>query len=79
MEDRTKNFINTVIFVSRIFSGLKDRFLARKLYYKLFDFISAYSEKQGDVAQSTTKLLTAVDSLLDLLDYMEHGKSVAIT
>ena len=26
VEERTKNFINTVIFVSRIFSGLKDKF-----------------------------------------------------
>ena len=82
MEERTKNFINTVIFVSRIFTGLKDKFLARKLYDKLSDLVSAYSERKGDgspyVAQSgLSKLLTATNSLLDILDYMEHSKTTA--
>ena len=76
-EERTKNFINTVIFVSRIFSGLKDKFLARKLYDKLSDFISAYvacvaQSKGGDIKVAT-------DSLLELLDYLEHSKMVAAT
>lgn len=72
MEERTKNFINTVIFVSRIFSGLKDKFLARKLYDKLSDFISAY------VAQSAGGDIKVVtDCLLELLDYLEHSKMVA--
>src|SRR3989344_3909897 len=74
IEDRTKNFINTVIFVSRIFSGLKDKFLARKLYDKLSDFISAY------VAQSASGDIKVVtDSLLELLDYLEHSKTTAAT
>jgi hypothetical protein len=74
MEERTKNFINTVIFVSRIFSGLKDKFLARKLYDKLSEFISAY------VAQSEGgDIKVATDALLDLLDYLEHSKAVGIT
>ncbi len=79
MEDRVKNFINTVIFVSRIFSGLKDKFLARKLYDKLSDFVAVYSLPPRDnVAQYNTTLLTAVDALLELLDYLEHSKTVAI-
>lgn len=73
MEDRVKNFINTVIFVSRIFSGLKDKFLARKLYDKLSEFISSY------VAQSAGDIRVATDSLLELLDYLEHSKMVAAT
>ncbi|MBI2068824.1 MAG: hypothetical protein HYT67_01835 [Candidatus Yanofskybacteria bacterium] len=80
MEDRIKNFINTVIFVSRIFSGLKDKFLARKLYDKLSDFVSAHSPPPKDnVAQYSPTLLTATDSLLELLDYLEHSKTVAAT
>ena len=78
MEDRAKNFINTVIFVSRIFSGLKDKFLARKLYDKLSDFVSAYSLPPRDNgAQYNPALLTAINSLLELLDYLEHSKAVA--
>ena len=79
MEDRAKNFINTVIFVSRIFSGLKDKFLARKLYDKLSDFVSAYSLPPGDnVAQYNPTLLTSINSLLELLEYLEHSKAVAV-
>lgn len=74
MEERTKNFINTVIFVSRIFAGLKDKFLARKLYDKLSGFISAYvaQSRDGDIK-------VAADSLLELLDYLEHSKITAAT
>lgn len=94
-EERTKNFVNTVIFVARIFSGLKDKFLARKLYDKLSDFISAYVAQKGfnninvaksdyivqrrNVAQYSQTLLTSIDALLELLDYLEHSKAVAIT
>lgn len=80
MEDRVKNFINTVIFVSRIFSGLKDKFLARKLYDKLSDFVFAYSLLPGNnVAQYSHQLLTSIDALLELLDYLEHSKTVAVS
>ena len=80
IEERTKNFINTVIFVSRIFSGLKDKFLARKLYDKLSDFISTYSLPPKDnVAQYYHQLKITTDSLLELLDYLEHSKMVAAT
>ena len=80
VEERTKNFINTVIFVSRIFSGLKDKFLARKLYDKLSDFVSVYSLPPKDnVAQYSTTLLTTTNSLLELLDYLEHSKTTAAT
>lgn len=72
IEDKTKNFINTVIFVSRIFSGLKDKFLARKLYDKLSDFVSAYvaQSKGGDIKSAT-------DALIDVLDYLEHSKAAS--
>lgn len=86
MEERTKNFINTVIFVSRIFSDLKDKFLARKLYDKLSDFISTYALPPRDnvaqyqyVAQYYHQLKITTDSLLELLDYLEHSKMVAVT
>lgn len=102
MEERTKNFINTVISVSRIFSGLKDKFLARKLYDKLSDFISTYVPsprdnvaqpgfsninvaksdnivQHQDVAQYYHQLKITTDSLLELLDYLEHSKTVATT
>ena len=80
VEERTKHFINTVIFVSRIFSGLKDKFLARKLYDKLSDFVSVYSLPPKDnVAQYSTTLLTTTNSLLELLDYLEHSKTTAAT
>lgn len=80
MEERTKNFINTVIFVSRIFSGLKDKFLARKLYDKLSDFIATYSLPPRDnVAQYYHQLKITTDSLLELLDYLEYSKMVAAT
>ena len=79
-EDSPKSFINTVIFVARIFSGLKDKFLARKLYDKLSDFISAYSlPPKNNVAQYYPQLKIATDALLDVLDYFEHSKTVAAT
>ncbi len=70
-EESVKNFINTVIFVARIFPGLKDKFLARKLYDKLSDFIASlmsHNIKQGNP-------LVAINNLLDLLDYLEHSKT----
>lgn len=76
-----KNFINTVILVARIFPGLKDKFLARKLYDKLSDFVLVYSDKTGgNVAQSSRGgLLASINNLLDVLDYLEHSKTGALT
>lgn len=84
-EESVKNFINTVILIAKIFSGLKDKFLARKLYDRLSDFVLAYSGKVGDkaggnVAQySQGEVLASVNNLLELLDYLEHSKTAAAT
>ena len=83
-EESVKNFINTVIFTAKIFSGLKDKFLARKLYDKLSDFVLAYSDKAkgagSNVAQSGQQdLLVSVNNLLELLDFLEHSKTIAPT
>lgn len=83
-EDRAKSFINTVILTAKIFPGLKDKFLARKLYDKLSDFVLIFSKAGdkagGNVAQSNREdLVTATNSLLEMLDYLEHSKAVAPT
>lgn len=80
-EESVKSFINTVIFAARIFPGLKDKFLARKLYDKLSDFVLTYSDKAGgNVAQySQGEVLVSINNLLELLDYLEHSKTSALT
>ncbi|PIR42126.1 MAG: hypothetical protein COV30_00015 [Candidatus Yanofskybacteria bacterium CG10_big_fil_rev_8_21_14_0_10_37_15] len=80
-EEKVKNFVNTVIFLSRIFSVLNDKFLRRKLYGKLSDFIEGYLERKDEhVAQSVNmKLNVATDSLLEFLDYIEYGKIITAT
>lgn len=112
-EDSLKNFTNSIIFLVKLFSGLKDKFLAQKLYDKISGLIAGYiklfnckevkdevvSHKQdfttskdfaksnyivqhgNSVAQynSFIELKNATDSLLELLDYLEHSKLVATT
>lgn len=87
-EESLKNFINSVIFLVKLFAGLKDKFLAQKLYDKISGSIAGYvklfrSNKEEDKTMSHNIRLiefkNSIDSLLELLDYLEHSKSVSTT
>ena len=91
-EESLKNLINSTIFLVKLFSGLKDKFLAEKLYNKISGFVAGYiklSISKGDedntshnhVAQYSgfMYLKNTLDSLLELLDYLEHSKLTAAT
>ena len=87
-EECLKNFINSVIFLVKLFSGLKDKFLAQKLYDKISGFIAGYiklANSKGEENKSVShnirlrSLLNSLDNLLELLDYLEHSKSVSTT
>lgn len=85
MDEGLKNFISSIIFLVKLFAGLKDKFLAQKLYDKISGFITGYVNlltlKRDDVAQYSAfvKLKNQLDGLLELLDYLEHSKSVSTT
>lgn len=87
-EESLKNFTNSVIFLVKLFTGLKDKFLAQKLYDKTSGFIAGYIKlfkSKGDhethVAQyySFLELKNTTNGLLELLDYLEHSKSASTT
>ena len=89
-EESLKNFTNSVIFLVKLFAGLKDKFLAQKLYDKISGFIAGYiklfSSKGENIESDGTShniklrsLLNSLDSLLELLDYLEHLKFVLTT
>lgn len=87
-EESLKNFINSIIFLVKLFSGLKDKFLAQKLYDKISEFIAGYVKllnSKGEEAESMShniamiELRNVIDNLLELLDYLEHSKSVSVT
>ncbi len=88
MEDSTKNFVNSIIFLVKIFNGLKDKFLSQKLYDKISGFVADYiklsnfGEEDADSVSHNVALkdlLNSVDNLLELLDYLEHSKAVSVT
>ena len=84
-EDSLKNFVDSVIFLTRVFNGLKDGFFIRRLYFKIYDFTSAYlaflnkgkGSTEFDVAQYEPgrNLINKVNNLCELLDYIEHSDS----
>ena len=89
-EESLKNFINSIVFLVKLFSGLKDKFLAQKLYDKISRFIAGYIKlfnsraedaENGSVSHNIRlrDLLNSLDNLLELLDYLEHSKSVSTT
>ena len=70
----------------KLFSGLKDKFLAQKLYDKISEFVAGYIKLLTlggeDVVSHNINFLefrNATDDLLELLDYLEHSKSTLIT
>ncbi len=87
MEDSQKNLINSIIFLVKIFAGLKDKFLAQKLYDKTSVFIAGYiklfsSKREEDDASHNIFFIefkNTMEGLLEFLDYLEHSKSVSIT
>ncbi len=87
-EESLKNFINSVIFLVKLFTGLKDKFLAQKLYDKISGFFADYirlfnskGEEDDRVSHNVrfVEFKNSIDSLLELLDYLEHSKSVSTT
>ena len=86
-EESLKNFTNSVIFLVKLFAGLKDKFLAQKLYDKISEFIAGYiklfDEKGEDHSMShnivAIELKNTVNNLLEFLDYLEHSKLVMTT
>lgn len=87
-EESLKNFISSIIFLVKLFAGLKDKFLAQKLYDKISGFIAGHvkllnSRGEKDETMSHNIIFiefkNTVDNLLEFLDYMEHSKSVFAT
>lgn len=80
-EANYKYFINTIVALARLFYLSEDKFLAQKLYKKLSEFAIEYikfSAQVSYVAQSAPgkELLAAINSLIELLEYMEHYKMI---
>lgn len=86
-EESLKNFSNSVIFLVKLFAGLKDKFLAQKLYDKISGFIAGYiklfsSRGDSDAVShnvSFIELKNSIDNLLEHLEYLEHAKVVSTT
>ena len=89
-EESLKNFTNSIIFLVKLFAGLKDKFLVQKLYDKISGFIAEYvkffkskcsrGENHSVSHNIELRVLSnSIDNLLELLDYLEHSKSVSAT
>jgi len=86
-EDSLNNFINSIIFLVKLFVGLEDKFFAQKLYDKTSVFIAGYvklfNSKEGDdqASHNTTfiEFKNTINNLLELLDYLKYSKSVSTT
>lgn len=83
-----KSFINSLIFLVKLFAGLKDKFLSQKLYDKISGFIAGYiklfnSEREEQETMSHNirliELKNSTDDLLELIDYLEYSKVVSTT
>ncbi len=89
MGDNINNFTNSIIFLVKLFSELKDKFLAQKLYDNISALIGGYvklfnseGENHKDRMSHNIRLrnlLNSCDCLLDFLDYTEHSKSTSTT
>ncbi len=87
-EESLKNFTNSIIFLVKLFAGLKDKFLAQKLYDKISGFIAGYVKLfnlKGEDSETMShnikfvELKNTIDGLLELLDYLEHSKLSSTT
>jgi len=68
-KELSAKFINSVIFMCRLFPAIKDPFYNKKLYLKLSSFFGNYMEQQKDIGNT----IHSVDELDDLLDFMGHA------
>ena len=86
-EESLKNFTNSIIFLVKLFAGLKDKFLAQKLYDKTSGLIAGYirlfnqAKEEDSMSHNVSflELKNNLDSLLELLEYLEHYKFVSTT
>lgn len=89
-EESLKNFTNSLIFLVKLFAGLKDKFLAQKLYDNISGFITGYirllnskgSESEDEHTSHNIRLIelkNSVNALLEILDYLEHSKLISTT
>lgn len=89
-EGSTRKFIETIIFLTKLFTNLKDEFLAQKLYDRISGLLASYTKFLKDaegggaghgVAQymAVNDLLVSVDDTLEFLDYLEHAKATRVT
>ncbi len=89
MEEKSfKNFANSIISLVKLLVGLKDKFLAQKLYNKTVGLIAGYigllnyREGNNSIASHNIKandLKNIVDGLLDFLELLEYSKYVSPT
>ena len=86
-EESLKHLTNSIIFLVKLFAGLKDKFLAQKLYDKISGLIAGYIKLFHFKAEDTeashnvlfVELKNTTNSLLELLDYLEHSKLSSTT
>lgn len=87
-EESLKNFTNSVIFLVKLFAELKDKFLAQKLYDKISGLIAGYIKlfnsktEENEITSHNVnfvELKNTIDGLLEVLDYLEHSKSISTT
>jgi len=81
-EETVSKFVSFVIHLSRLIVGTSDDFLVKKLQSNLAKTISLYTGLAGNSTQNVAQytdlkkeLLYALDSLLDILDYIGHMKA----
>ena len=69
-------FTNSVILLSKLFTTVEDKFLKRKLYEKLSDFVSAFMEQKSASSSAShnidLNLKNSTNNLLDNLEYLAH-------
>lgn len=80
-EESLKNFINSTIFLVKLFAGLKDKFLAQKLYDKISGFIAGYirlfnSKREEEDASHNSDFATSKD-FAKSQDIVQHKIYVA--
>ena len=80
-ENTIKQFVNSIILLSRIFTKLDDDFFSRKLYNKIFSLASLYIESDNqqntyDVAQHYGLLINEIDGIMDFLEDIEYLKLI---
>lgn len=70
----TQKFTNSVILLSKLLVKIEDKFLARKLYEKIADFILAFVEQKSrsSITSHNINYVNLANSFTNLLDYLEY-------